>query len=59
MRNKFEIVLPLKYRPIVKKLAGDLHISMRKLIEMILIIYIKELNEEYFDEIKDELIRPS
>ena len=46
MRDKFEIMLPLKYRPTLKKLAKELNISMRKLIEMILVMYIKEFNEQ-------------
>ena len=53
---KFEIQLPLKYRPVVKKLSKDLGITMRKLIEMLLVMYIKELNGKYYDEFKDELI---
>lgn len=54
---KFEIQLPIKYRPVVKKLAGELHISMKKLIEMLLVLYIKELNNEHWDDIKDDLIK--
>ena len=46
MRDKFEIMLPLKYRPTLKKLAKELNISMRKLIEMILVMYIEEFNEQ-------------
>jgi len=46
MKDKFEILLPLKYRPILKKLAKELNISMRKLIEMILVMYIEEFNEQ-------------
>ena len=46
MRDKFEVMLPLKYRPTLKKLAKELNISMRKLIEMILVMYIEEFNEQ-------------
>ena len=46
MRDKFEVMLPLKYRPTLKKLAGELNVSMRKLIEMILVMYIEEFNEQ-------------
>jgi len=53
---KFEIRLPMKYRPVVKKLAANLHISMRKLMEMLLVIYIKELHNNYWDDEKDDLI---
>jgi len=46
MKDKFEVLLPLKYRPTLKKLAKELNISMRKLIEMILVMYIEEFNEQ-------------
>jgi len=46
MRDKFEIMLPLKYRPTLKKLAGELNVSMRKLVEMILVMYIKEFDDK-------------
>ncbi len=55
MKKRFEILLPLKYRPALKHLSKELGISMRKLIEVVLVLYIKELNEEYFEEIKKEL----
>ena len=52
---KFRIHLPIKYKPVVKKLAGDLEISMSKLIEMLLVLYIREFHNEYWDNVKEEL----
>jgi len=46
MIDNFEVCLPKKYRPTLKKLAKELNISMRKLIEMILVMYIEEFNEQ-------------
>ena len=54
---KFRIHLPIKYKPVVKKLSGDLDISIDKLIEILLVMYIKELNSDYWDEVKDSLIK--
>ena len=54
---KLEIQLPIKYRPVVKQLSGDLDITMKKLIELLLVLYIKELNEKYYDDVENDLIK--
>ena len=53
--KRFEIKLPIKYRPALKKLSKELGISMRALVELVLVLYIKELHKDYYEEIKEEL----
>lgn len=54
--KRFKISLPEKYRPVLNKVAKDLSVSRTKLCELIFIIYIKELHQEYWDEIKEMFI---
>ena len=53
--KRFEILLPIKYRPALKHVSKELGLSMRKLLELILVLYIKELHEDFYEEIKEEL----
>lgn len=57
MKKNFEIQLPIKYRPVLKKLSDDLGISMRGLLKMIIVIYIKELNDDYYEQVKKDLVK--
>ena len=53
--KEFRVSLPIEYRPVIKKLSKELGLSTKKFLKVILVLYIKELNEGYYEEIKEEL----